>query len=396
MAYTMFPGSKSVRTSPYIGGIVACIAFGILADSTLATSGDIFPAIGRKARLRIVCDILQDSDVPQSEYATTISNNLKLSQFVASGTGELVQSVYADIARTERAYLACQEFYNPAILAPYKREVDRRIGYALAKGGRQVSRDKGRVSDRTAKGTNNTRSYGFASLERGTRKAGDIRSRIVREFECTMGTELDDIRQSVYCELLAFMQSPAYAAMGSTILPKDIALVVNKVVNSRTKVVYKQSSILANKYIPAKRRELEAKQFSDSPMIAIDIPGIGETQRTADAIIREELGTGTLADAIRWLVNTGVQPKTFQGLDPQESGISQDERNRRAKLFNMWEERRRANPYEVPVVKASELFGLTFQQVYRGLEKLENAIAGYNADETDPIRFASVPRRVSA
>jgi hypothetical protein len=338
-----------------------------------------------------VCGILEDSDVPQSEYASTIGNNPKLSEFVSSGTGELVQSAYADVERELRAFAACEAFYNPAILAPYKGEVERRIGYALAKGGRQVTRDKGRASDKTGKGTNNTRSYGFASLERGTRKAGDIRSRIVREFECTMGTELDDIRQSVYCELLAFMQSSAYAEMGSTILPKDIALVVNRVVNSRTKVVHNQASILANKYIPAKRAELEAKQVYDSPMVAI-----GQHERKADDIIREELGTGTLADAIRWLVNTGVQPKTFQGLDPQESGISQDERNRRAWIFNVWEERRKANPYHVPIAKASELFGLTPQQVYRGLGKLENAIAGYNTDETDPIRFASVPRRVSA
>jgi hypothetical protein len=370
-----------------MGGIVACIALGILADSVT----DIFPAIGRKRRLRIVCGILEDSGVPQSEYATTIGNSDKLFQFVDNGTGPLVDATYADIAREFKVIDVCREFYNPSILAPYKREVEKRIGYALAKGGRQVSRDRGRASDKTGKGTNNTRTYGFASLERGKRKSGDIRSRIVREFECTMGTELDDIRQSVYCELLAFMQSPAYAQVGSTILPKDIALVVNKVVNSRTKTVYKQGSILANKYIPEKGRELEAAQVYDSPMIAI-----GQYERKADDIIREELGTGTLADAIRWLVNTGLQPKTFQGLDPQESGISQVEKERRADIFTNWERRRKENPYHVPIAKASELFGLTPQQVYRGLGKLETVISGYNADESDPIRFAPARRPLSA
>ena len=131
-------------------------------------------------------------------------------------------------------------------------------------------------------------------------------------------------------------------------------------------------------------------------MVAIDIPGIGETQRTADAIIREELGNGTLADAIRWLVNTGIQPKTFQGLDPQESGISQTEKERRADIFTNWERRRKQEPNEVPIAKAGELFGLTQQQVRRGLGKLGDAISAYNADESDPIRFATVPRRVSA
>lgn len=391
MFYTMFPGSSSVRTSPYLASIVGCVALGILADSTIPQYGDIFPAIGRKRRLRIVCDILAESDVNREDFASIIGNNDSLFQFVNDGTGSLVDATYADIARELRAHQVCEQFYNPAILAPYKREVEKRIGYALAKGGRQVTRNKGRASDRTAKGTNNTRSYGFASLERGTRKAGDIRSRIVREFECTMGTELDDIRQSVYCELLAFMQTPAYAQVGSTILPKDIALIVNKVVNSRTKVVYKQSSILANKYIPEKTRELEHKQVYDSPMV-----GIGQYERKADDIIREQLGNGTLADAIRWLVNTGIQPKTFRGLDPQESGISESEKSLRGWIFNTWEQRRKQNPNEVPIAKAGELFGLTQQQVRRGLGKLGAAISGYNSDESDPIRFAPARRPLSA
>ena len=391
MSYTMFPGSSSVRTSPYLGGIIACVALGILADSTIPQYGDIFPAIGRKRRLRIVCDILGESGENREEFASIIGKNDNLFQFVNDGTGSLVDATYADIARTERAYIACQEFYNPTILAPYVGEVKRRIGYALAKGGRQVTRNKGRASDKTAKGTNNTRTYGFASLERGTRKSGDIRSRIVREFECTMGTELDDIRQSVYCELLAFMQTDAYKQVGSTILPKDIALVVNKVINSRTKTVYKQGSILANKYIPEKGMELEQKQVYDSPMI-----GIGQYERKADDIIREQLGSGTLADAIRWLVNTGIQPKTFRGLDPQESGISQTEKERRADIFTNWERRRKQDPNEVPIAKAGELFGLTQQQVRRGLGKLGVAISAYNADETDPIRFAPARRPLSA
>ncbi len=355
-----------------LSATIGCVAFGILADTL--NGGDVFVRIGRTNRLRLVCNRLADMGVNSSEFANVIGESPAMREFIDRGTGVIVSDANANADTYLRAMANwyVEETKNP--LYPYRWMIERSIRSTLNKGGKGIGKNRVNPLNEGKKESNMFRTYGYASLPRNPRKKGDNTSRIVSEFNATMGTTIDDVRQSTYGELLAWLADPR---SGGVLTRADVYRAVNSAVYSRAKETEEFRIIaLANR-----KDGILPPELGDVHKDTI-ITLKGGVEVNADQAVRAVLGDSPVADAILYIIRQGYTPPTFRGKSPCEFGISADEYAKRMNSYCQWKRKNREyagfNATEV-----CELFGIHRPMLDRAYAKLASAI---DADEHMPER----------